>query len=142
VQEPAAGAGEEQGVAEPGAGDLVAVGAGDALDEPVVAQAPEVVAELPAGHGLGGGAEQGGQVVAKVAAGEAAGQQAEDADGRQQGLGPRVGQGIPATRWPVLVATGPVMAVSAAAPSAGLRLSRWTPSRRRLAAKPMRQTTP
>src|SRR5215471_21280792 len=95
MQAPAAGAGEEQGVPEPGGGDPVAVGARDALDEPVVAQPAEVIAELPAGHGLGGGAEQGCQVVAQVAAGEAAGQQAEDAPGRQQGLGPLAGEGHP-----------------------------------------------
>src|SRR5215471_18023417 len=45
--------------------------------------------------------------------------------------------GIPATRCPEPVVTGLVMAARAAAPSAGLRLSRSTLSRRRLTAKPI-----
>jgi hypothetical protein len=45
-------AGEEQGVAEPGLGDLVAVGAGDALDEAMDAEPAQVIGELPAGHVL------------------------------------------------------------------------------------------
>lgn len=84
--------GEEQGVAEPGVGDLVAVGAGDPLDEAVGAQPPEVVGELPAGHVLIAAAEERREVGAQVAVGESVGQQPEGAQGRQQGLDALVGE--------------------------------------------------
>jgi hypothetical protein len=58
AQEPVVQAGEEQGLRDAGAGDLVAEGVRDALDEPVLAQAPEVVSHLPRGNGLGGDAEE------------------------------------------------------------------------------------
>jgi hypothetical protein len=42
LQDTVVGAGEEHGVAQPGVGDLVAVGVRDALDEAVLAHAPQV----------------------------------------------------------------------------------------------------
>src|SRR5262249_51227491 len=50
AREPVVGAGEEQGVAQAVVGDLISVGAGDAFDEPVGTQPPEVVGDLSAGH--------------------------------------------------------------------------------------------
>ena len=78
--------GEEQGLAEAGWGDLVAEAVRDALDEAVDAEPPQVVGDLPAGHGLGVKPQQGREVVAQVAVGETVGQQPEDAQGGQQGL--------------------------------------------------------
>ena len=78
--------GEEQGVREAGGGDLVAEGARDALDEPVLAQAPEVIGHLPRGDGLGGHAEELRHDGAQIAVGEAAGKQPEHAQGREQGV--------------------------------------------------------
>src|SRR5258708_25227006 len=49
-EEPLAEPGEEKGVADPAGGDGVAGGARDALDEAVRAEAPQLVADLPAGH--------------------------------------------------------------------------------------------
>ena len=87
--------GEEEGLADTGGGDLVAEGAGDAADEAVDAQPPEVVGDLPAGHGLGDEPRQGREVVAQVAVGEAVGQQPEGAQGGEQGLHARAGDGHP-----------------------------------------------
>ena len=71
---------------EPGAGDLVAEGVRDALDEPVLAQAAQVVGHFPRGDGLGGHAGELGQDGAQVAVGEAAGKKPEHAQGREQGV--------------------------------------------------------
>jgi hypothetical protein len=81
AQEPCVQAGEEQGVAEPGFGGLVAVGAGDPFDEAVDAQPSEVVGDLPAGHVLIVRAVLRREVGAEVAVGEAVGQQPEGAQG-------------------------------------------------------------
>ncbi|HUK67276.1 MAG TPA: hypothetical protein VLW50_00720, partial [Streptosporangiaceae bacterium] len=55
--------GEEAGRAEPGVGDVVAEGVGDAFDQSVHAQSPQVVADLAAGHVRGRFPEQGREVV-------------------------------------------------------------------------------
>ena len=47
AQQVVVGVGEQQGVLEPGVGDLVAAGAGDARDEPVGTQAAQVVVGGP-----------------------------------------------------------------------------------------------
>jgi hypothetical protein len=86
AQEPVVQAGEEQGVREPGVGDLVAEGARDAFDEPVLAKAAQVVGHLPRGDGLGGHAEELRHDGAQVAVGEAAGKKPEDAQGCEQGV--------------------------------------------------------
>ena len=49
VDDPRVGLGEEDGQSASLAGELVALGAGDPLDEPFAAQAPEVVGHLPRG---------------------------------------------------------------------------------------------
>ena len=85
-------AGEEQGLRDAGAGDLVAEGVRDALDEPVLAQPPEVVGDLPRGDGLGGHAEQWREDGAQVAVGEAVGKQPEHAQGGEQGMDAGVGE--------------------------------------------------
>ena len=71
--------GKEQGVREPGLGDLVAEGMRDAFDEPVLAQPPQVIRHLPRGDGLGRHAEELREDRAQVAVGEAAGKQPEHA---------------------------------------------------------------
>src|SRR5215213_6044486 len=55
AQQVVVGVGEQQCVLEPGVGDLVAAGAGDACDETVRAQPPQVVGHLPGGDVLGRG---------------------------------------------------------------------------------------
>src|SRR5258708_39937763 len=50
------------------------------------AEPPEIVSNLPAGHGLGVKPQQGREVGAQVAVGETVGQQPEGADGGEQGL--------------------------------------------------------
>jgi len=78
--------GEEQGGADARGGDLVAVGAGDALDEAVNARPSEVVGDLPAGDVGAMPSGQGREVGARVAAGEAAGRQLDGAEGRRAGI--------------------------------------------------------
>ena len=73
AQKMVVGVGEEQGVLEPGVGDLVAAGMGDAVDEPVRAQPPQVVGHLPGGDVLGRGAEEGRDQGAQVTVGEPVG---------------------------------------------------------------------
>ena len=80
---------------EPDAGDLVAVGVRDALDEAVHAQPPQVVAHLPAGDGLGRLAEELRDEGAQVAVGETVGQEPEGAQGGEQGVRARVAEPQP-----------------------------------------------
>ena len=69
--------GQEQGAREAGAGDLVAEAVRDAFDEPVLAQAAQVVSHLLRGDGLGGHAEDLREDGTQVAVGEAAGEEPE-----------------------------------------------------------------
>ncbi len=78
--------GQEHRLGEPGAGDLVAVGVRDALDEAVHAQPPQVIAHLPAGDGLGGLAGELRDEGAQVAVSETTGQELEGAQGGEQGV--------------------------------------------------------
>ena len=94
-QQPLGEAGQEQCLADAGEGDLVAEGARDAFDEAVDAEPPQVVADLPAGHGLGSEPQQGREAGAQVAVGETVGQQPEDAQGGEQGLHAGAGDGHP-----------------------------------------------
>ena len=119
-------AGEEQRVREAGVGDLVAEGVRDAFDEPVQAQAAQVVGHLPGGHGLGGHAEEGRQDGAQVAVGEAAGQQPEDAQGGEQGVDAGVAEAQPGDAGPGRVVTGSQTWAMASWPPAGSWLSFWT----------------
>lgn len=82
--------GQEQGAGDSGVGDLVAEGAGNALDEAVHAQAAQVVGHLPRGDGLGGRAEELGHDRPQVAVGEAAGKKPEHAKRREE----RAGAGV------------------------------------------------
>ena len=121
----------------PAGGDLVAEAVRDALDEAVDAEPPQVVGELPAGHGLGVKPQQGREVVAQVAVGETVGQQPEDAQRRQQGLHARAGERHPGGAGAGRADDGLGEGGRAAAPSAGSWLIRWTSSRRLLAVKPI-----
>jgi len=85
--------GEESCLADAGNGDLVAEAVRDPLDETVDAQPPELVGDLPAGHGLWVKPRQGREAVSQVAVGETVGQQPEGAQGGQQGLHARAGDG-------------------------------------------------
>ena len=80
------GVGEQQRVLQPGVGDGVAAGAGDAFDESVGAQAPQVVGHLAGGDVLGSFAEEGRDEGAQVTVGESVGQQPVDEQGLQQGV--------------------------------------------------------
>ena len=102
-----------------GVGDLVAAGVRDAVDEPVFAQAAQVVGHLPAGDVLGVLAEQGRDEGAQFAVGEAVGQQPEDAQGRQQGVGAGVAEAQPGDAGAGGGDDGRVMAVIAGAPRTG-----------------------
>lgn len=64
----------------------------DALDEPVRAEAAQVVGHLPRGDGLGGDAEDLGHDRPQVAVGEAAGKEPEGAQRREQGMGAGVAE--------------------------------------------------
>ena len=68
------GVGEQQGFVQAGVGDLVAACLGDALDEPVFAEAAQVVSHLPGSDVLGCLAEEGRDQGAQLAVGEPAGQ--------------------------------------------------------------------
>ena len=92
--------GEQHGVMHPGVGDAVAVAAGDAGDQSVRAQPAQVVGHL-AGGDLGS-AEQLGEQVAQVAVAEPVGQEPEDQQGLQQGLGAAVAQAQPGDAVPVV----------------------------------------
>ena len=81
------GAGEEDGSGETEVGDVVAVGAGDSFDQPVEAEAAQVVAHAALGHGLGWQPEQGCEQCSQVAVGEPGGQQAADDQRCEQRLG-------------------------------------------------------
>lgn len=61
AQQPVVGAGEEKGMVQPGVGDLIAVGVGDAGDQPVLTQAPQVVGHAPGGGLIGWAAEKFGE---------------------------------------------------------------------------------
>src|SRR5450755_1848452 len=86
-----ADAGQDHRGVQAGAGDAVAVGAGDPLDELVAAEAAQVVGDLPGGDSRQ--AAQFGGDLAQVAVGEAAGQQPEDQQRGQQGVAAGLGQG-------------------------------------------------
>ena len=70
--------GEQQRVLQPGVGDVVALAAGDAFDESVDAQAPQVVGHLAGGDVFGGGAEQGRNQGAQLTVGESVRQEPVD----------------------------------------------------------------
>ena len=80
------GVGEQQRVLQPGVGDGVAAGAGDAFDEAVGAQAAQVVGHLAGGDVFGGRAEQGRDQGAQVTVGEPVDQEPVDEQGLQQGV--------------------------------------------------------
>jgi hypothetical protein len=65
--------GEEQGVLQPGVGDLVAAAVGNPMDEAVRAQPPRVVGHLPGGDVLGRRAEEECDEGAQVTIGEPVG---------------------------------------------------------------------
>ena len=74
-----------------GAGDAVAVAAGDPLDELVAAEPAQVVGDLPGGDSRQ--AAQFGGDLAQVAVGEAAGQQPEDQQRGEECVAAGLGQG-------------------------------------------------
>jgi hypothetical protein len=135
AQEPVVQPGEEQGVREAGAGDLVAEAVRDAFDEPVLAQAPQVIGHLPRGDGLGRHAEELRQDGAQVAVGESAGKEPEHAQGCEQGLDAGIAQ-VHARYAGAGGGQGLVSWATAAWPSAGWWLSFSTASMRRVAVKP------
>lgn len=59
AQQVVVGVGEQQCVLQPGVGDGVAAGVGNAFDEPVGAQAAQVVGHVSGGDVLGGFVEEG-----------------------------------------------------------------------------------
>ena len=79
---------QEQHAGDAVVGDLVPKGARDALDEPVLAKAAQVVGHLPQDYGLGGNAEELRHDRAHVAVGEAAVKEPEHAQ-RRGGRGDR-----------------------------------------------------
>jgi uncharacterized protein (DUF697 family) len=79
-------------VAQACVGDLVAVGAGDALDQAVLAEPAQVVGGLAGGDGAGRLAEGLGEQFAEVFAEESAGVQAEDQQDVQERLSAGVGE--------------------------------------------------
>jgi len=129
-------AGEEHGVPQAGAGDLVAVGVRDAFDEAVLAEPAKVVGGL-AGCDRSGAVGRAGEVFAEQAAQvlveEPAGVQPEDQQDVQECLGARVGDAQPGDAGAVVVDDGSQAERSTLAPVTGSWLSRWTASSRRLA---------
>ena len=102
-------AGEEHGVAQAGAGDLVAVGVRDALDEAVLAQPAEVVGGLAGcdeSGAVGRAAEVFAEQAAPVLVEEPAGLQPEDQQDVQERLCARVGQAQPGDAGAVVVEDG------------------------------------
>ena len=83
-------AGEEEGQAEPGLGDPIAMRARDAGDQAMQAQAPQVVGHLSGGDR--GQPEQGRQVHAEVAVAPAVGQQAKHHQHAEERVDDRVGE--------------------------------------------------
>jgi hypothetical protein len=65
--------GEEQGVLQPGVGDLVATAVGNPMDEAVRAQPPQVVGHLSGGDVFGRRAEEGREESAQGTVGEPVG---------------------------------------------------------------------
>jgi hypothetical protein len=86
AQEVVVGVSEEQGVLHSGVGDLVAAGVGDAGDQSVSAQAPQVVGPVPGGDVLGGDTEEGRDEGAQLTVGEPVGEQPVDEQGLEQGV--------------------------------------------------------
>jgi hypothetical protein len=86
------GVGEQQRVLQPGVGDTVSAAAGDAFDEPVGAQAPQVVGHLAGGDVLESFAEEGRGEGAQLTVGESVRQQPVDEQGPQQGVNPGVAE--------------------------------------------------
>ena len=89
------GVGEQQRLGEPGVGDLVAAGTGNARDEPVGTESSQVVGHLPGRDVLGRGAEQGRDKGAQLTVGEPVGKQSVDEQGLQQGVGAGVAEAQP-----------------------------------------------
>src|SRR3990172_1903712 len=85
-------AAEQQRGLEAWARDLVAPGPGDALDQAVEAQAPQVVGHPSLGDLAGREAQQGGELIAKLAVGEAAGTEPEEEQRQEQGLHARISE--------------------------------------------------
>jgi len=75
-----------------GVGDLVAARAWDARDEPVGAQAAQVVGHFPGGDVLGSVAEEGRDQGAQLTVGESVREQPVDEQGLQQGVGAGVAE--------------------------------------------------
>ena len=73
-------------------GDPVAVGSGDALDEPVEAQPAELVAEPALAEVVRAEPEERRQAGSQVAGGEAGRLEPEDDKRREEGLGPLIGE--------------------------------------------------
>jgi len=84
--------GEEEGAAQTGLGDAVAVRRGRAGDEAVQAQAAELVAHHPGGHGAGSEAQQRRQDGAQLTIRKALGEETEEHQRAQHGLHTRVGK--------------------------------------------------
>ena len=99
-------AGEEHGAAQAGGGDLVAVGAGDALDQAVLAEPAQVVGGLAGGDRAGRPAEVFGEKLPQVAVEEPAGVQPEDQQDVQECLGPGVGEPQPGGAGAVFAGDG------------------------------------
>src|SRR3954463_7968607 len=88
-------AGEEQGVVQPGVGDLVAVAVREPGDQPVGAEPAQVVAHASGGQLCGVDAKQLGDQLAQVTVGESVRQQPEDQQRSQQGVGAGIGEPQP-----------------------------------------------
>ena len=65
---------------------------GDARDQPVQAEAPEVVSQPPGREGCGGQAEQRGKVRPELGGSESVGQQPEDDERAEEGLDAGIGE--------------------------------------------------
>jgi len=77
---------DEQRQAEPKGRDLVALALGGACDQPVQAQAPEVVGQPSGRERPGGQPEQGRHVLSELRRGEPVGEQPEDHQRAEEGL--------------------------------------------------------
>jgi len=77
--------GDQHGVVQAGVGEVVAVAAGGSGDQAVGAEPPQVIAHLPGGDVVF--VEQLGEQGVQVAVGESVGEQPEDQQGLEQGVG-------------------------------------------------------
>jgi hypothetical protein len=124
LQDPVVDAGEEHGVAQAGAGDLVAVGVRDAFDEAVLAESAQVVGGLAGGDRSGAAgreAEVFAEEAAQVLVQEPSGVQPEDEQDVQECLGARVGQAQPGDAGAVVVDDGVAGGAQDAVPGDGGR---------------------